>query len=396
MFYIILLLLAVILIFLLFLDFKFGRSRHHKQARTIPLEETTGSYHLYKNGSRLYEQLFRDISEAEKQVDVYFFLIENDYIAENFLQVLKNKAAEGVPVRLMGDRVASFKITKKRREALEAAGVRFAFAETPGFPYFFYRLHRRNHRKITVIDGKIGYVGGFNIGKAYIGETSKFGDWRDYHIRSFGPVVHQLHTIFLDDWYLATGEKDAPLPPTETEHPYRMRVVATDGVELEQEFRKMIDSAEREILIGTPYFIPTPTLQDALKTALKRNVSIHIMIPMKADHPFVKEAAVPYLKELKEAGADIRFFDAGFYHSKVIMIDGQFADIGTANFDRRSFFLNKEINTYVYDEAFIEDLRDFYFEDVADAVPFDDRWLKKRSLGTRINQKIAVLLRPFL
>ncbi|RDY72342.1 cardiolipin synthase [Halobacillus sp. SY10] len=388
-------LFIILFILLLVLDFKWGRAKHRKNHRPIPLPETSGNYKLYKNGSVLYEQMFQEISEAKKQVDIYFYLIDNDYISENFLDVLKNKARNGVPVRLLVDRLGGYKINKSTRKKLKDAGVAFYFAETPGFPFFFYRLNRRNHRKITVIDGKVGYVGGFNIGKNYIGESAKFGDWRDYHLRLTGPVVSQIHKVMLDDWYLASGETLSPCQPSEDGN-HKMNILATDGVELEKEFAKMIDSAQREILIGTPYFIPTDKLQKGLKQAIDRGVELHIMIPMKADHPFVKPAAIPYLKELYGKGATIRLFDAGFYHSKVVMVDETFADIGTANFDRRSFFLNKEVNTFVYDEEFIGDLRTAYFEDAADAIAFDEHWLKRRSFTTRLNQRIAVLLRPFL
>ncbi|WP_226581482.1 cardiolipin synthase [Halobacillus litoralis] len=388
--------LIILIVFLFFLDFKLGKSRHLRNPRTIPLQETSGDYHLYKNGSALYEDLFQDIVNARHQVHILFFLVDNDYISENFLDILKSKAKEGVSVRLILDRIGGYKFNKKVRMDLKKAGVDFQFAEKPGFPYFFYRLQRRNHRKITVIDGEIGYVGGFNIGKNYIGETAKFGNWRDYHLRLRGPVVSQLHTIFLDDWYLATGQKDEASISNQEEGTHKIRIVPTDGVELEDEFDRMIQSAEHEILIGTPYFIPTQRIQLALLNALDRDVSLHIMIPMKADHPFVKEAAIPYLKEMHASGAQVHFYDAGFYHSKTIIIDGNFADIGTANFDRRSLFLNKEVNTYVYDPSFISDLKSMYFDDAADAVPFDEHWLKRRSPATRINQIIAVLLRPFL
>lgn len=372
-----------------------GRINHHENARTIPLEETTGNYRLFKNGSPLFEQLFQDISDAKVQVDIYFFLIENDYITENFLEVIKNKAKENIPVRFMVDRLGGHKVTKKMRKELLDAGVDFQFAEKPRFPYFFYRMNRRNHRKITVVDGKAAYVGGFNIGKNYMGESSKFGNWRDYHLRLTGPVVEKLHQVFLDDWFLATGNLENPIKNSE-DGQHRIKVMATDGVGLEEEFLRMIDSAESEILIGSPYFIPTPKLMESFRKALQRGVHLKILIPMKSDHPFVKEGAIPYLKNLYKLGATIHFFDAGFYHSKLIIIDGRFADIGTANFDRRSLFLNKEVNTYIYEEGFIRDLRETYLEDFADGVPFNEEWLKIRSIGTKIREKIAVFLRPFL
>ncbi|SEH46091.1 cardiolipin synthase [Halobacillus karajensis] len=388
--------LFILLIFLLlYMDIKMGRANHLKQTRTLLFPKTTGDYQLYKNGSVLYEEMFQEIAGATSQVDICLFLIDNDPFSDQFLEILKNKARNGVPVRLLIDRLGGYKLNKKRQKELQEAGVKFYFAEPPGFPFFFYKMNRRNHRKITVIDGKIGYTGGFNIGKNYIGESAKFGEWRDYHLRLTGSVVSQIHKVFLDDWYLASGESSPPCEPPE-DGDYKLNVVATDGVELEGKFEKMITSAQDEILIGTPYFIPTERLQKGLLQAIERGVNLHVLVPMKADHPFVKPAAIPYLKELYDNGATIRLFDAGFYHSKVIMIDQKVADIGTANFDRRSFFLNKEVNLYVFDEAFIKDLRKAYFEDADDALPFDEHWLKHRSMTTRFNQRIAVFLRPFL
>ncbi|MGI8316578.1 cardiolipin synthase [Halobacillus mangrovi] len=387
--------LLIIFILLVLLDFKMGRMNHQRHPRVLPSKKTTGNYELFQNGPPFYERLFQDISNAQKQVDICFYIIDNDYISENFLQILKEKAREGILVRLLLDRVGGYRVNKRMRKELQAAGVEFQFAEVPEFPYFFYKLNRRNHRKITVIDGNIGYAGGFNIGKNYIGETPKFGNWRDYHLRLTGPAVKAFHEIFLDDWYLATGNR-FPALANEEEGQSKLKIVATDGVELEKEFDQMIQFAKEEILIGTPYFIPTPKLMASLHRALEKEVTLKILVPMKADHPFVKEAAIPYLHELYKHGANIRFFDAGFYHSKLFMIDKQFADIGTANFDRRSFFLNKEVNTFVYEEKFLKELRKAYLKDFDDAMPFNETWLNNRSLSTKINEKIAALLRPLL
>ncbi|UOQ94989.1 cardiolipin synthase [Halobacillus shinanisalinarum] len=385
----------VILLLLIILDFKLGRKSHKNNARTLPFTETTGDYRLYKNGAPFFEDLFQEISEAQVQVDIFFYLISSDQAGRDFLQVLKNKAREGVPVRLLTDRLGGYQMSKSIRNDLKSAGVQFYFSAVPGFPYFFYKLNRRNHRKTTVIDGKIAYAGGFNIGRNYLGENPKFGDWRDYHLRLTGPVVTELHDVFLDDWYGASGEKHNPII-NHDEGKHSLKIVPTDGMKLEGEFLKVIESAKREILIGTPYFIPTKKLMDAFKHALERGVTLQIMVPLKADHPFVKEAAIPYLEQLYRLGTQICLYDAGFYHSKVMIIDQSIADIGTANFDQRSFFLNKEVNTFVYDEAFISDLRQSYMDDARNAIPFDEEWLAQRSLATKINVQIAKLLRPIL
>ncbi|SFF75641.1 cardiolipin synthase [Halobacillus alkaliphilus] len=382
-------------ILLLITDFKMGQISHKKTGNPINIVKTHGQYELFSNGLTLFEAFFQDIAEAKVRVDISFFLIDQDEISRKFLDILKKKAQEGVPVHLLGDRLGCYLINKKTRNELKEAGVHFAFAEKPRFPYFFYHLNRRNHRKIAVIDGKAAYIGGFNVGSNYIGHNPKFGDWRDYHMRYTGAVVGKLHAVFIKDWYASTGKK---LTPINTKHAEgkKVCVIDSDGIGVAEEFNRLIQSAAKEIIVGTPYFIPTPELLQSFKTSLKNGIELYIMVPMKSDHPFVKEAGIFFLNELYQRGAHIKFFDAGFYHSKVFIVDGEFADIGTANFDRRSFFLNKEVNTYVYDKTFIAAVRKDYFQDMKDAVSFDESWLNNRSLSTRINEKIAAMLRPLL
>ncbi|MCA1010931.1 cardiolipin synthase [Halobacillus halophilus] len=382
-------------ILLLIADFKMGQISHNKTGNPINIVKTHGQYELFSEGLTLFESFFQDITDAKVRVDISFFIIDQDELGRNFLDLLKKKAQEGVAVRLLGDRLGCYQINKQIRNELKEAGVHFAFAEKPGFPLFFYHLNRRNHRKITVIDGKVAYIGGFNVGSNYTGHNPKFGDWRDYHLRYTGEVVEKLHAVFIKDWEESTGEKLTVINTNHSEGK-KVCVVATDGIGVTEEFKRMIHSASKEIIIGTPYFIPTPELLQSLKNALKNGIELHILVPMKSDHPFVKEAGIVFLNELYQRGAQIKFFDAGFYHSKVFIVDGEFADIGTANFDRRSFFLNKEVNTYVYDKTFIAAVREDYFQDMKDAILFDESWLKNRSLSTKINEKIAATLRPLL
>ncbi|MCP3033185.1 cardiolipin synthase [Halobacillus sp. A1] len=385
----------ILLILLIIIDFKLGRKDHLKKVRYLPHSITTGNYQLYKNGSPLYEDLCQDIANAKHNVDVFFYVINNDKAGKKLLEALKKKAEEGAEVRLLADRMGSYQINKKIRHDLRKAGVQFKFAETPGFPYFFYKLNRRNHRKISVIDGKIGYVGGYNVGRVYMGDSSMFQDWRDYHLRVTGPVVSDLQRTFLDDWGLATQENDKPfIRNRDGEH--TVRIVATDGGELEDEYFEMIQNARQEIFIGTPYFIPTNMLLAALKEAIDRGVNIHVMIPMKPDHPLVKEAGLPYMYELARHGGNVSFFDAGFYHAKVMMVDRTFAYLGTANFDRRSLYLNKEVNMYIYEDEFVEDLRSAYLDDVRDSVRLDEEWIKNRPFSMKMKEQIAKVFRPLL
>lgn len=372
------------------LDVMLGKRQHRSTHRSLPFDQTKGDYRFYKNGSPLFEDLFEELSQAQDQIDVYYYLVRRDRISRKFLTILKMKAEEGIKVHLLVDRLVSAPM-RREYKALKEAGVVVSFAETPKFPAFFYTVNRRNHRKMVVIDGAIGYVGGFNVGREYIGKSSEFVDWRDYHLRLTGSIVRDLHRIIVDDWTYSTGDVLPSVPYREGgDHPFQM--VAFDGIGAENTFLTMIRRAEEEILIGSPYFIPTKKIQKELLAALDRGVNLHILLPMKRDHALVKEAGLPYLQELVLHGAHAHHFNAGFYHAKIIMVDQEAADIGTANFDRRSMFLNKEVNISIFDPSFVEHLREEYFKDVENSLPFTKKEAASPSLGTKIKIQLS---KPF-
>ncbi|KGX93854.1 cardiolipin synthetase [Pontibacillus halophilus JSM 076056 = DSM 19796] len=389
-------LIILLILFLGWLDFTLGRKSHHRNLRFYDFKKTKGDYNFYSNGSTLFDDMFEDIRCARESVEVLFFIVKTDDLSMHFLDLLQSKAKDGVEVKLVLDRFGSFRITPRKIREMREAGIQFAFCEKPSFPYFFYKMNRRNHRKITVVDNEIAYVGGYNVGKEYIGKDAIMGDWRDYHLRLKGEVVQELRHVFYDDWYLATGEEPpSSFPATSTAGQYEVEVCATDGGQLEDIFLSLIDQAEEELLIGTPYFIPSQRLFEGVLNAIQRGVDVKVILPLKADHAFVKEAGLPYLTRVVKEGGEVHFFDAGFYHAKVIMVDGRLCDIGTANFDRRSLFLNKEVNTLIYDEPFIRDLRETFLEDFESGRPLTEEWIRNRPFITKVNSGIGYLLRPF-
>ncbi|MBO8156595.1 MAG: cardiolipin synthetase [Bacillaceae bacterium] len=366
-----------------------GESDHLK------FSATSGSFTFYYEGYPMFQDLFQDIYDAKKEVNIQFFIVKRDMISQQFFALLKECAQKGVTVRLLLDRLGCFRITKTTRQELEKAGVQVAFSEKPTFPHLLYQMNRRNHRKIAIIDGKTGYVGGYNLGKEYTGRDPQYNAWRDYHLRMTGKVVNDLQKIFEYDWKEAK-EPISPIYETLPEDTRNVQVLATNGKRLEEHFLALINGAQGEILIGTPYFIPSQRLFNAMIRALKRGVMIKILLPMSANHPFVKEAGIPYFTELKEAGADVRLFDQGFYHSKMILIDQNICDLGTANFDMRSLFLNKEINLLITDRGFIQNVRDHFMSDFKTSIPVSKQWMNQLDLGTKLRIPIARLLRPLL
>ncbi|MCF7616225.1 cardiolipin synthase [Bacillus sonorensis] len=346
------LMIILLIITLLVLDFYFGRKAFQKKAYEPVFPEKKSDIELIHNGEDLCERIMDDIRQAASSVHVMFYIIKHDDISLEFLNVLKDKAEAGVSVYLLIDRIGAMKVKRNILRSLEESGAHVHFTNRPSFPFFFYRLNARNHRKAAVIDGKIGYVGGFNIAMEYLGKKAEFGPWKDYHLRMTGEGVADLQHVFLTDVKREAPEakpKSDVFPPlhkgsvTHTMH-------ATRGFTLEEKYVSFIEQAKERIMICTPYYIPSQALQQAVLSARKRGVIVSILIPMKADHPLVKEAAFTYFNALLEAGCFIYRYYRGFYHAKALIVDDRHAMIGTSNFDNRSLFLNDEMNVIIHDK----------------------------------------------
>ncbi|MFX3622660.1 MAG: cardiolipin synthase [Ectobacillus sp.] len=348
--------LAVLFLWI-YIDFWFGRRKQLRKVKHRKLPLRKSDFRLYTYGRTLYDDLFSDIQQADKHIHILFFIVKNDRVSHEFLDLLIQKAQQGVEVRLLLDRIGSHHLSRASIQKLRQNGVHFAFCHNIRLPFLFYSANQRNHRKITIIDGKIGYIGGFNIGEEYLGHDPELGNWRDYHLRLTGEGVRDLQEQFLHDWRDETREDllqetkyYPPLHEGKTLHYF----IPTDGAYLQQTFLDLIREAKHDLYIGTPYFIPGRVLLEALLAAANRGVRVTILVPEKADHPLVKEAKLPYLRKLLKAGCSVYQFEDGFFHAKIVMVDGQICDIGTANFDLRSLFINHEINCIIHDKAFIE------------------------------------------
>ncbi|WP_027408057.1 cardiolipin synthase [Anoxybacteroides tepidamans] len=390
--------IIIILLLLIILDEQAGRKwRVAIKKKKYPIRRSDAT--LFTNGKHLFADYFQTIQQAKHHIHILFYIVKTDEISQQFFSLLKQKAQEGVEVRLLVDWVGSFGLPKQTIRSLEKSGVHFAYSRKPTFPYFFYQLNRRNHRKITVIDGKIGYIGGFNIGKEYIGQSTDFGDWRDYHLKISGEGVKDLQTEFLYDWEAATRKKLADRNryfPTTEKGSINHQFISTNGEGLADDFIDLIEQAKQQIIIGSPYFIPGKKVMKALLDALERQVEVTILVPLKADHPFVKEAAFPYFYRLLKAGAHIYRFYQGFYHAKTIIIDKKVCSIGTANFDKRSFFLNGEMNCFIYDHSFIKQMKNVLKYDLSRSERLTlDVW-KKRTIWERGKESLSSLLSEWL
>lgn len=314
---------------------------------------------LISDGEEKFDRLIEDILQAKHHVHVTYYIFRRDNIGRRLLHALEERAREGVEVKVLYDPVGARVLGKHFFDRLQSLG---GEAE-PFFGSKFFlinlRLNYRNHRKIVVIDGEVGYTGGFNVGDDYLGLYEKMGYWRDTHLRIEGNGVLTLQTRFLMDWNASVKERavkytEAYFPLSSFKGDTDMQIVSSgpdDEIHaIKKGFTKMISMARESVYIQTPYFIPDEALMETIKIAIFSGIDVKIMIPNKPDHPFIYRATLSYAEELVESGAEVYIYDNGFLHSKTIVIDGEILSVGTANFDIRSFRLNFEVNAFIYDQ----------------------------------------------
>lgn len=383
----------------LFLDYKIGRKKHLASISRKNYEVRESNFEIMTRGTELFEELFSDIKKAKKHIHILFYIVKDDKVSKEFLNLLKQQAKNGVEVRLLLDWAGSFKVPKKIINDLKQAGVKFAFCHVPKPPFFFYSSQVRNHRKITVIDGRVGYIGGYNVGKEYIGKDPQLSPWRDYHLKVTGEGVHDLQREFLYDWLEAAKtnllHNEIYFPELEKGNS-RHQIIPSEGFYLEETFSNLIQQANHSITIGSPYFIPSTRILNQLLDALHRGVELKILVPHISDHALVQEASYRYLRKLIEKGAHVHQYLNGFYHAKVLVIDDKVCDIGTANFDKRSFFLNHEINCYIYDKQVIKQMIDVLKKDFKDAKKVTLQDLNKPNFFRSVKEAIAMPISHFL
>jgi cardiolipin synthase len=393
------LLFLFILVVWLYVDYTLGRKKHVAESDRKKYPVHSGRLALFVHGTELFEDLFREIERAKHHVHVLFYIARNDQISREFYSLLMKKASEGVEVRLLLDWLGSRKLSKEIIAELKKAKVHFSFCHVPKLPYLFYTANVRNHRKITVIDGKIGYVGGFNVGKEYIDQDPKLTPWRDYHLKLQGEVVHDLQYQFFHDWKKATGimiENGPAYFPKMEQGKTAIQVITSEGAFIEDIFSKEIKNAKKSIMIGSPYFIPSKRLFFDLLAAARRGVKITILVPKITDHMLVQEASYWYFRRLIKAGAEVRQYVNGFYHAKILVFDKELCVIGTTNFDQRSLFLNYEINCFISDKLTIKEFMAIVNNDLNASKKLSLADLRHVGMLTKFKEAVARPMARFL
>ena len=361
---------------------------------------------IFSDGVEKFEALKEDIRNAKKFIHLQYYIIKKDEVFEEIVEILKEKVKEGVEVRILYDAMGCRTVFKKYWKSLNKEGIETA----EFFPAFFgkinLRVNYRNHRKIVVIDNKIGYVGGFNVAREYIGKDKKFGYWRDTHLRLQGDAVAALHIRLILDWNYAAKKnlfKDATymtVEPYEGKEKCEVQIISSGPDSQLQNIRnnylRLISKAEKSIYIQTPYFIPDEAMLSALIIAIHSGVDVHIMIPCKPDHMFVYDATCSYVGDLVKEGAHCYTYDDGFLHAKTMTVDDKVSICGTANMDIRSFALNFEVAAIVYDEKKAREMRLLFEEDVKKSTKITRDTRKKSSLWSKIKERISRMLSPVL
>ena len=359
---------------------------------------------LYKDGRKKFDALLKDIEGATDHIHMQYYIYRSDTLGGEIRDALIRAAKRGVKVRVLLDAWGSTQVSLKFFDELRVHGGQVAFFFPLFVPYLNPRINYRNHRKIVVIDGKIGYTGGFNVGNEYLGEVEKFGYWRDNHLRILGPAVYSLQNRFLMDWNsqhaIEIKYEAALFPMIETNGTIAAQVV-TSGPDSEHEeikitYLKMINLAKKEILIQTPYYIPDESIHNALKLALLSGVSVHLQIPNKPDHPLVYWATYSFAAELLAYGAVVETYEKGFMHAKTMIVDSGVVSIGSANIDVRSFRLDFEVNTVVYDAKVAEEARQAFFADSKDSEELTLEKYRNRRLLIKVKEGLARLVSPLL
>jgi len=353
------------------------------------------------NGISKFNQLIDAIEHATVHIHLEYFIIKNDQIGNEIRRLLIAKAKSGVRVRVIYDAVGSWKLTQYYLESLEKAGVEIY----PFFPVVLPLLSRdinyRNHRKIVVIDGKVGFVGGLNIGDEYLGMSDKFKFWRDTHLMIRGEGVYALQTIFLNDWNFVSKQNisDASFYPPHHVEKISMMQIAASGPDSEwqpilQAFYKMIASANDKIWITTPYLVPEESLLMGLKTAALSGIDVRIIIPSQPDHFFVYWASRANIEPLLRAGVKIYKYNNGFIHSKIMIVDRMSATVGTANLDIRSMEINFEVNAFIYDVDVIVRLEEDFIRDLSDCKAYTLDAFVKRPFTEKFLEALGRLVSP--
>lgn len=361
---------------------------------------------IITDGNVKFDVLMEDLKKAEHFIHMQYYIIKDDVVFQRIKDILAEKAAQGVQVRVLFDAMGCRSVKKSFEKSLNACGIHTAVFFPALFGRLQLRINFRNHRKVVVVDNRVAYVGGFNVGREYVGLETKFGYWRDTHLRITGSSVMSLQMRFIMDWNYAARENLLQDPGvfagvvSGTRDLCKMQIISSGPDHSIQMIRdnylRLIARAKKSIYIQTPYFIPDESIFNALRMAVRSGISVNIMIPCKPDHPFVYWATYSYIGDLVLDGANCYTYNNGFLHCKGLTVDGEVLCYGTANMDIRSFTLNFEVNATIYDRKKALEMEECFVRDLRFCQRITRDFYAERSLKIRLKEQICRLLSPLL
>jgi cardiolipin synthase len=359
---------------------------------------------LYHDGHAAYESMLADIRQARHHVHLQFFIFRPDASGQRFVEALCECASRGVEVRLLYDAIGSYSLSRWLiRRLREAGGQAVAFLPILD-PLYRLRVNLRNHRKIVVVDGRTGYTGGLNIGDEYLGLHPNFGPWRDTFLRIHGPAVEGLQMVFLEDWHFSCGEAPGGEKyfPRFDPLPGRVPVqVVHSGPDMEykairETFFAAILNGRQRVWIASPYFVPDAGIRDAMMLAARSGVDVRFLGLFRPDKWMPYLAARFYWSDILAAGVKVYQYTPGMMHSKYVLVDGEWASVGSANTDNRSLLLNFELNCQLFDPTLVAELEREFLKDLEVSVRIDPRVYASRPAVSRLAENAARLFSPVL
>lgn len=372
----------------------------HRVSNALPFEGN--DVQVFTDGYTMYQELFRRIAKAKHHIHLEFYIFENDAVGRLLRDLLIDKAREGVSVRLLYDDVGCWDVNPMFYDEMLCEGIEVRSFLKVRFPQFTSKVNYRNHRKLAIIDGKVGFIGGMNIALRYL-KGVPWGVWRDTHICLKGKAVYGIQTAFLTDWFavdrtLLTSAQY--FPKMDTVGTSVAQIVTSDPVgewhDIMLGLVKAISCAQRYIYVETPYFLPTEQVMAAFQTAALSGVDVRLMIPKKADAFITHKGTMSYLDELMKSGVKVYFYRAGFLHSKLWVADDEWASVGSTNLDFRSFEHNFEANAFFYDEKTVCTMKEIFLEDMKKCMTLSQKIWDKRSFKNKIVESVVRLLAPLL
>ncbi|BAZ46543.1 cardiolipin synthase [Chondrocystis sp. NIES-4102] len=368
-----------------------------------PFPFTTGNQiELLIDGKKTYEEMLQAIALAQHYILFQSYIINDDQAGNQFKDALISKVRQGVEISVLYDKVGSHKLSRDYLNDLRQHGIKIKGFGSTRRKGNRFRLNFRNHRKILIVDGKVAFMGGINIGDEYLGKDPDFGSWRDTHLKLQGATVQCLQSVFLGDWYWVT--KEIPQVSWQVQKSInadQTALILPTGPADKLEnchlfFLSLIERSQNRLWIASPYFVPDNSILDALKLAAFRGVDVRIILPNRPDHLIVYLCSFSYYTEMEAVNIKLYRYRSGFMHQKVILVDEDIAGVGTVNLDNRSFFLNFEVMTFSVDAKFIQDVAQMLQQDLEVCRTVNLRSYQKRSFWFRLAARVTRLLAPIL